>query len=82
MLMRITIMMKKKEICDDENKNKNMDNKVNDDENCVEDENGEEDDVDDVDDDEEEEDDTILNDDGCYNGNISTSLCFDDLITF
>ena len=71
----------KKEICDDENKNKNMDNKVNDDENCVEDENGEEDDVDDVDDD-EEEDDTILNDDGCYNGNISTSLCFDDLITF
>lgn len=30
--------------------------------------------------DEEDDDETILNDDCCYNGNISTSLCFDDLI--
>jgi len=31
-------------------------------------------------DEEDDDDETILNDDCCYNGNISTSLCFDDLI--
>lgn len=38
----------------------------------------------DSEDDEEdiEGDDTIENDEGCYNGNISTSLCFDELINF
>ena len=30
----------------------------------------------------DEDDDTIENDEGCYNGNISTSLCFDELINF
>lgn len=72
-----------KEICPDENQNSNKDNnemieneKIEDD-NCDDEYNGDED----VENDEEGDDDSILNSDCYYNGNISSSLCFDDFIT-
>lgn len=43
-------------------------------------EDGEEKEEDENDEEDDDDDETILNDDCCYNGNISTSLCFDDLI--
>ena len=79
-----------KDICDNDDKEdrnvinydngNNADNKeVNSGQN-EEEKNGEE--SYDSEEEDDEDDDTIENDEGCYNGNISTSLCFDELINF
>ena len=79
-----------KDICDNDDKEDrnviNYDNGNNDDNKEVnagqneEEKNGEE--SYDSEEEDDEDDDTIENDEGCYNGNISTSLCFDELINF